>query len=82
MVEILSSSVQPFKATVESRVMGLLGGRGLSTAVQPLKATTGSREGWVFGGHWDGGDAGDARAEGDLEEGPSEIVGTTESLEQ
>jgi hypothetical protein len=74
--------VQPFKATVESRVMGLLGGRGLSTAVQPLKATTGSREGWVFGGHWDGGDAGVARAEGDLEEGPSEIVGTTESLEQ
>jgi hypothetical protein len=45
---IISSSVQPLKATVESRVMG----------------------------------CGDARAEGDLVKEPSEVLGTTESLEQ
>jgi hypothetical protein len=65
---ILSSSVRPFKATVESSVMGLVGGRELPTAVQPLKATTGSREGLVVEGQGDEGVVGVVGAGEDLEE--------------
>ena len=57
MVGILSSSVQPIKATIGSRGLGV--GRGcelgesLSTSVQPFKATNDSRTGSSVEGIWE-----------------------------